>query len=431
MVRKRGLTMSLWKRGKQYWIDTVVHGERHREPLGTTDWREARALEKKRIVELQQRPPDPTKRARKYSNLTVATAIDQYASERRSQVSPRMVTWWKEMGRPLAAFFGDTPLRKISPADLTAYQNTRRDLGRAPKTVNSELSVLRQLLKHAKLWYRYSEDYKALKNTKPPAGQAIADQEQARLFDVAKSNPAWFFAYVAATLDFFCGLRACEIKALQWKHISWEERRLAVRRSKTPAGWRDPSLNDTCLEALRELHQRAEPLGFTNSEHFLFPWHGLRKQLDPTRPMTSWRTAWRSLRKAAGLPSVRFHDGRHTALTRLAEKGVPDWVIRAQFGHVSPAMMAVYSHVRRKALDEAAKALEPDTTTTPANSELEKTADQDRRVASHVTSQQPPRRDNVIEFPKESGAPCTTRTCDLLVRSQTLYPAELRARRGN
>src|SRR5262245_61554259 len=27
-----------------------------------------------------------------------------------------------------------------------------------------------------------------------------------------------------------------------------------------------------------------------------------------------------------------------------------------------------------------------------------------------------------------SGAPCRTRTCDLLVRSQTLYPAELRAR---
>jgi len=48
--------------------------------------------------------------------------------------------------------------------------------------------------------------------------------------------------------------------------------------------------------------------------------------------MTSWRSAWRSLRAAAGLSHVRFHDGRHTALTRLAEKGVPDWVIRAQFG---------------------------------------------------------------------------------------------------
>jgi hypothetical protein len=28
---------------------------------------------------------------------------------------------------------------------------------------------------------------------------------------------------------------------------------------------------------------------------------------------------------------------------------------------------------------------------------------------------------------EEDGAPCTIRTCDLLVRSQTLYPAELRA----
>lgn len=51
--------------------------------------------------------------------------------------------------------------------------------------------------------------------------------------------------------------------------------------------------------------------------------------------------------------------GRHTALTRLAEKGQPDWVIQAQMGHVSPAMMRTYSHIRRKALDEAVAALEP------------------------------------------------------------------------
>lgn len=259
--------MGLWKRGKWYWLDAVVHGERHREPLGTTDWRQARELEKKRVAELQKRPADPTKRAHKFSGLTIAAAVDQYAEDRRSQVSQRMVTWWKEMGRPLATFFGDKPLRKITPADLAAYQNARRDLGRAPKTINSELSVLRQLLKHAKVWYRFAEEYKPLRNTKPPAGQALTDDDQARLFDVAQSKPDWFFAYVAATLDFFCGLRACEIKALQWKHVSWDDRRLSVRRSKTPAGWRDPSLNETCLEALRELHSRAEQLGFTSPEH--------------------------------------------------------------------------------------------------------------------------------------------------------------------
>ena len=36
--------------------------------------------------------------------------------------------------------------------------------------------------------------------------------------------------------------------------------------------------------------------------------------------------------------------------------------------------------------------------------------------------------ERVCKVTVRGGAPCTTRTCDLLVRSQTLYPAELRAR---
>ena len=47
------------------------------------------------------------------------------------------------------------------------------------------------------------------------------------------------------------------------------------------------------------------------------------------------------------------------AVTTLAEKGLPDWVIQAQVGHVAPQMMKTYSHVRRQALDQAAAALEP------------------------------------------------------------------------
>src|SRR5690349_8214842 len=31
------------------------------------------------------------------------------------------------------------------------------------------------------------------------------------------------------------------------------------------------------------------------------------------------------------------------------------------------------------------------------------------------------------KIPRKGGGPCRTRTCDLLVRSQTLYPTELRA----
>jgi hypothetical protein len=75
--------------------------------------------------------------------------------------------------------------------------------------------------------------------------------------------------------------------------------------------------------------------------------------------MTSWRTAWRAIRKAAGLTEVCFHDGRHTAITTLAEKGLADWVLQAQVGHVAPSIMKTYSHIRRPALNDAADTLEP------------------------------------------------------------------------
>jgi len=43
----------------------------------------------------------------------------------------------------------------------------------------------------------------------------------------------------------------------------------------------------------------------------------------------------RSLRDAAGLPGLRFHDFRHTVITELAELGVADHVLESSSGHLS------------------------------------------------------------------------------------------------
>jgi integrase len=152
------------------------------------------------------------------------------------------------------------------------------------------------------------------------------------------------------------------------------------------------------VAVLTTLWNQARAVGFADPDHFLFPWHGRDKKIDPTRPMTSWKSAWRSLRKAAGLGHVRFHDGRHTALTRLAEAGQPDWVIQAQLGHVSPSMMKTYSHVRRKALDAAAAALEPVVTAEKAVEEPGEEVSAEE-VTSQVTSQSDDVTERTVDFP--------------------------------
>lgn len=79
---------------------------------------------------------------------------------------------------------------------------------------------------------------------------------------------------------------------------------------------------------------------------------------DPTRPMNSWRTAWRNLTREAGLPGLRFHDLRHHSITKLAEAGVPDHTLMAIAGHVSREMLEHYSHIRMDAKRDAVATLE-------------------------------------------------------------------------
>src|SRR5688572_23166183 len=72
-------------------------------------------------------------------------------------------------------------------------------------------------------------------------------------------------------------------------------------------------------------------------------------------------------------------------------------------------MMAVYSHVRRKALDEAAKALEPDVTAEPPLPETAEPALTDLGVTSHLTSHRRRSRRTVVEFVRKSGSSGWTR----------------------
>ena len=145
------------------------------------------------------------------------------------------------------------------------------------------------------------------------------------------------------------------------------------RKSKTDAGRRIVPLNPAARWAFARLLERAQKLGATEPRHYLLP-SCQRQHIDVTAPMITWGTAWRTLRKKAGLPTLRFHDLRHHAVTKLAESGASDQTIMALAGHVSPELLAHYSHIRHQAKREAVEAInsyQPGEPTTVENATIQ------------------------------------------------------------
>ncbi|MBY0496315.1 MAG: site-specific integrase [Cyanobacteria bacterium] len=165
--------------------------------------------------------------------------------------------------------------------------------------------------------------------------------------------------YCAAVVAANTSMRPVEVKHLRRCDVDLVKRLVHVRRSKNETSHRVIPLNASAIEAAARMFERADLLGHTEPEHYLWPacqWG----RYDATNPMLKWDTAWRALRDAADLPGLRFHDLRHTVITELAEMGVADHVLESISGHLSRRMLEHYSHIRidakRQALDALDKA---------------------------------------------------------------------------
>jgi integrase len=363
--------MALYKRSKTWHSDFSVNGQRYRQSLDTTDWREAQSKEKDLIA--QASAGKLAANGQHFFKLAFTEAANRYAADRLAHLAPRSVSTENERLKPLRKFFALLPLSRICADSVRDYVACRKKQGAANRTLNMELGILRRILKRAKRWHLLADDVKPLPE-RHNIGRALQDSEKLKLLEIAASRPEWQLARLAASLALNTTMRAGEIRKLQWRDIDFMERTLTVRRSKTEAGERVLPLNGDAWAAILELRDRAKLL-FAVEPHstwYLFPrgegqgpiaqpktrlGPAVSVTPDPTRPMRTWRTAWRNLTKQAGLPGLRFHDLRHHAITELAESSASDQTIMAIAGHVSTKMLAHYSHVRLEAKRQALDAL--------------------------------------------------------------------------
>jgi integrase len=359
--------MALKKRGKTWHCHFVVNGQRFRQSLETTDWREAQAKEKELIAAASEGKLHQTSTT--LARQPFGLAADDYVTARKLELALASQAKEKQLLVQLRAYFKQEPLKAITAKRITEYRAWRAEQKVGPATLNAELGILRRILKRAKLWARVADDIRPLREPST-IGKALTEEEKQRLLKTAVMRPEWETAYLAAILCLNTTARGCELKGLQWRDVDLFNRTLTIRKSKTAAGERMVPLTDVALSALARLRRRAEGFGTVEPSHCVFAafvpkfkFNGKRvvdysvTGFDPTRQMKSWRTAWRTLTKKAGLPGFRFHDLRHCAITQLAENGTSDSTIMAIAGHVSRRMLERYSHVRMEAKRTAMEAL--------------------------------------------------------------------------
>jgi integrase len=351
--------MSVFKNGTYYHYEFQLDGRRYRGSTGTGNKQQAISEERRQRERLQKsysQVLEEEARAQRRKTIQQAAGefLTDYKSKHASGTFAEYALWHvtEHLGRRLVA--------EITPAVVKGYQSGRIAEKASPKTINDEVLLLLRLcgdqgdLIRAKL-----QREKSIRLRIPPSpGRGYSADEKARmLVEAGKLRSRNIYPALVVALN--CGLRDRELRELRWRQIDLlDKKTLIVGKAKTEAGTgRLVPLNADVVEAL---HAHAawytHRFGTCKPEWYVFP-AGKGQPNDPTRPVSTLKTAWTKVRNNAKVIG-RWHDNRHTLVTELAEAGAGDEVIMSIAGHVSRAMLSRYAHVRteakRRALDDIA-----------------------------------------------------------------------------
>ncbi len=266
--------------------------------------------------------------------------------------------------------FGRLLLSDTSPDDISRYQAARRKEEASPRTINMEIGTLRAILRKARLWANIQPDIRMLR-VRDEVGRALSDDEQHRLLTACRASRSRSL-YPAVLLSLHTGLRNQELRLLRWRQIDLIDRKLIVGKSKTAGGHgRQIPLSATASQSLLDWRSN-----FPDAipAHYVFPSerYGLDGEngynngtvvpysVRPDVAIGSWKVAWTAARVKAGV-ACRWHDLRHTFVSKMAEGQASDATIMALAGHLSRKMLERYSHVRNEAKRIAISALDSPT----------------------------------------------------------------------
>lgn len=205
--------------------------------------------------------------------------------------------------------FKDDPVAELSPAAIAAWRDDQLKV-LAPASVSREMAVLSAVLDVCRRewgWMKHDPVRDVRKPPKPRArDRLITDHErEAMLRELGYMDGIPIETHqqqiaVGWLLALETAMRAGEVFGLEWKRVNLPKR--FVRLAETKNGdWRDVPLSARAVELLEAMRGVDKAQVFT---------------VDSQVASTLFRRA----RMRAKIEDLTFHDSRHDAITRLAQK---------------------------------------------------------------------------------------------------------------
>jgi integrase len=323
-------------------------------------------------------------------DTTVGDLIRQWLDLAKSELSPTTARGYEWIVKTyITPTLDKVPLAKVKTAQLDRFYAHLREKGGqdgkplSAATVRQVHAILRRALQQGVRWGWITTN---------PA--TLASPPRVRTLELAPPDPAQVVKLIetatASDPDFGCylhlaattGARRGELCGLRWKDVDIDGGTLTISRAiveaahsvlvekdtKTHAS-RRIALDPDSVDALKAHRKRAEERAGAcavqrreDSYVFSADPDGLR----PWAPNDVTKDFIR-LRKTAGLTSVRLHDLRHFAATRLLAAGVPVRTVSGRLGHSNAATtLGVYAHFVEESDREAAEKLGALLTARPA-----------------------------------------------------------------
>jgi integrase len=254
--------------------------------------------------------------------------------------------------------FGTRGLASLRRGEIEAWA---AGLPLAPRTAN-RVTVLLGTMLHAAVADGLIAANPARGAKRPRVdGQPVVPFTDGEIEALRAAAPDWFA--VALTLGLGAGLRQAEATGLTLDRIDFLRRELTVDRQllSLKAGemrWGPPSQSGPTARCRwltpwsRALARHVELHGVGD--------HGLVLHGPTGRAMAQARFGyvWRTMRRRAGLPEARFHDGRHTFASTLLSGGVSVAAAAEYLGHTPAVLLSTYAHLLPADHDRARQVVE-------------------------------------------------------------------------